>query len=141
MGFLSIFKKSQALSRFEALNSLCLSRCQRDVIPCVQMRRRPLAFSRVSPGDSEIPSSCETKDELEFEPLQGNQVFFCIRASRGSFQLRQKTQGSSHIPIAEGKLHLRCLWKVGSPLQSKTGNQLSSWNDMGRMELYSSLLY
>ena len=39
--FLSIFKKSQALSPFEALNSVCLSRCQRDVIPPVQMRRRP----------------------------------------------------------------------------------------------------
>ena len=29
-GFLSIFKKSQALSPFEALHSVCLSRCQRD---------------------------------------------------------------------------------------------------------------
>ena len=43
-----------------------------------------------------------------------------------------------HIHIATGKLHLRFLWKVGSPLQSKTGNQLSSWDDMGCMELSSS---
>ena len=28
LGFLSIFKKSQALSPFEALNSVCLSNCQ-----------------------------------------------------------------------------------------------------------------
>ena len=48
LGFLSIFKKSKASSRFEALNSMCLSRCQSDVIPPVEMRRRPTAFSRVS---------------------------------------------------------------------------------------------
>ena len=33
LGFLSIFKKSQALSPYEALNSVCLSRGQRDVRP------------------------------------------------------------------------------------------------------------
>ena len=136
--FLSIFKKSQALSPFQAINSECLSRCQSDVIPTVQMRRRPTAFSRVFIGDSEIPSSCEMKDEPEFKPLQGNRAIFWVRASRGPFHLRQKTQGPSHIPIAEGKLHLRCLWKVGSRLQSKTGNQLSSWDDMGCMEFSSS---
>ena len=64
LGFLSISKKSQASSPFEALNSVCLSRCQRDVIPPVQMRRRLTPFSRVSTGDSDIPSSCEMKDDL-----------------------------------------------------------------------------
>ena len=43
-----------------------------------------------------------------------------------------------HIPIAEGKLHLRCWWIVGSNHKSKTGNQLSSWDDMVCMELSSS---
>ena len=33
LGFLSIFKKSQALSPFEALNSTHLLRYQKDVIP------------------------------------------------------------------------------------------------------------
>ena len=33
LGFQSIFKKSQASSPFEALNSVCLSRGQRDVRP------------------------------------------------------------------------------------------------------------
>ena len=46
--FLSIFKKSNGSSPFEALNSVCLSRCQSDVIPPVQMRPRPTDFSRVS---------------------------------------------------------------------------------------------
>ena len=61
--FLSIFKKSQASSPFEALNSVCLSRCQWDVIPPVQMRKRRKAFSRVSTGDSDVSSSFELKDE------------------------------------------------------------------------------
>ena len=76
LGFLSIFKKSQASSPFEALNSVCLSRCQRDVIPPVQMRQRSTAFSRVSTGDSDIPSSCEMKQKPEFKPMQGNPAFF-----------------------------------------------------------------
>ena len=31
-------------------------------------------------------------------------------------------QSPSHIPIAEGRLLLRCLWKVGLPLQSNIVN-------------------
>ena len=76
LGLLSIFKKSQALSPFEALNSVCLSRGQRDVRPPVQMMQTPTAFSRVSTGDSDMPSSCEMKEEPEFKPLQGNRAFF-----------------------------------------------------------------
>ena len=53
--FISIFKKSQATSPFEALNSVFLSRGQRDVRPTVQMRRTPTASSRVSTGDSDMP--------------------------------------------------------------------------------------
>ena len=81
-----------------------------------------MAFSRVSTGDSVIPSSCEMKYEPAFKPLEGNPAFFLVRASRGPFHLRQKTQSPSHIPISEGRLLLRCLWKVGLPLRSKTGN-------------------
>ena len=51
LGFLSIFKKSQASSPFEALKSTCLSRCQRDMKPPVQMRQRPRAFPMFSTGD------------------------------------------------------------------------------------------
>ena len=52
-----------------------------------------------------------------------------------SIHLSQQTQGPSHIPIAEGSLLLRCLWKVGIPLQSKPGNLLSSRDDLGCTEL------
>ena len=76
LGFLSIFKKSQASSPYEALNSVCLLRGQRDVRPPVQMRWTPIAFSRISTGDSDMPSSSEMKNKPEFKPLQGNQAFF-----------------------------------------------------------------
>ena len=74
--FLSIFKKGHASSPYEALNSVCLSRVESYVRPPVQMRWKPMAFSRLSTGDSDMPSSCEMKEEPEFKPLQGNRAFF-----------------------------------------------------------------
>ena len=74
--FLSIFSKSQASSRFEALNSAHLSKSQMDVRPSVQKMLRTMAFSRVSTGDSVMPSSCEIKDEPAFNALQGKPAFF-----------------------------------------------------------------
>ena len=74
--FLSIFTKSQASSPFEALNSAHLLKCQRDVRPSVQKRLRTMAFSRVSTGDPDIPSSCETKDEPAFKARQGSRTSF-----------------------------------------------------------------
>ena len=88
--FLSIFKKSQASSPFEALDSVCLSRCQRYVRPPVLMRRGPRAFSRGSTGDSNIPSSYEMKEEPVFKPLKVNQAFFVVRASWCPFHLIQQ---------------------------------------------------
>ena len=74
--FLSIFKGSQALSPFEALNSEFLSSCQRDVRPPVEMRWGTVTFPRDSTGDSDIPSCYERKDEPEFKSGQGNQDLF-----------------------------------------------------------------
>ena len=74
--FLSIFTKSQASSPFEALNSAHHSKSQMDVRHSVQKRWRTMAFSRVSTGDSDIPSSCEMKDEPAFKALQGNPASF-----------------------------------------------------------------
>ena len=76
LGFLYIFKKSQASSPFEALNSVHLSKYQIDVRTSVQKSLRSMAFSRVSTGDSDIPSSSEMKDEPAFKALQGNPAFF-----------------------------------------------------------------
>ena len=76
LGFLSIFNNSQPSSPFEALNSACLLKFQRDVRPPVQMRRGPRAFSMVSTGDSHIVSCCEVKDEPAFKPLKVYLAFF-----------------------------------------------------------------
>ena len=74
--FLSIFTKSKASSPFEAMNSVHLSMCQKDVRPSVQKRWRTMAFYRVSTKDSVIPSTCEMKYEPPFKPLQGYPAFF-----------------------------------------------------------------
>ena len=104
LGFLSIFNKSQASPTFEAQNSMCLSKCQRDVRPPFQMREGPKPLSKVSTGDSDILSFCEMKDEPAFKPLQGNPAFIQVRAFRCPFHLRQQIQDPSHIPIARGSL-------------------------------------
>ena len=75
LGFLSIFKKGQASSPYEELNSVFLSG-QRDVMPPVLMRWTTPAITRVSSGDSDMSSSCEMKDKPEFEQLQGNRASF-----------------------------------------------------------------
>ena len=110
----------------------------RDVRLPVLRRRGTRVFSSVSTEDSDIPSSCEMKDEPEFKPLQGNPTLFLVRESRYPLHLRQETQGPSPKPIAEVRHLLRCLWKVGLPVQQNPGNQLSSRDDMGFMELSSS---
>ena len=74
--FISIFTKSQASSPFEALNSAQFSKSQMDVRPSVQKRLRTIAFSWVSTGDSDNPSSCEMKDEPAFKALQGKPDIF-----------------------------------------------------------------
>ena len=73
--FLSIFTKSQASSPFEALNSAHVSKSQMDVRPSLQKGLRTMAFSRVSTGDSDIPSSCDIKDVPAFKALQAKADF------------------------------------------------------------------
>ena len=74
--FQSIFKKHQASSPFEALNSAHLSMCQKNLWPSVQKKWRTMAFTIVSTRYSVIPSSCEMKDEPAFKELQGKPAFF-----------------------------------------------------------------
>ena len=117
LGFLSIFKKSQASSPFLSIELHELLKVSRDVKPPVQMREGTRVFSRISTEDSYTPSPCEMKDEPAFKPLQGNPTLILVRESRYTLHLRQKTQGPSHIPIAEGRLLLRYLFKVGLTVQ------------------------
>ena len=88
----------------------------RDVRLNVQMRLGPRAFSRESTEDSNSHISCEMKDEPAFKPLQANPTFFRGRESRYPLHVKRQIQGQSHIPIAEGRLHLRSLWEGGLPL-------------------------
>ena len=133
LGFLSILK-SQASSPFEALNSSFLSKCEGMWGPCPDVAV-PMAFSTISTGDSYITSSCAMKDEPAFKALQGNTTFFWVRASRFPLYLWHQTQGPIHLPIAEGRVLLRCLWKVGLPLQQNPGNPLNSQDDMAPRSL------
>ena len=80
------------------------------------MKMGPSASSKDSTENSDIPLSCEMKDEPEFNSLQGNPTFFRVRDSRYPLHVRQQFQGPSHIPIAEGRLLLRCLWEGGLTL-------------------------
>ena len=82
----------------------------------VQMRLAPRAFSRDCTENSDIPLSCEMKDEPAFKPLQGNPTLFPVRESQYALHVRQQIQGPSHIPISERRLLLRCLWEGGLPL-------------------------
>ena len=86
-------------------------------MPPVQMRQGTRVSSRISTQDSDIPSSCQMKDEPAFNPLQGNPTLFLVRESCDPLHLWQKTQGPSHIPIGEGRLLLKGLFKVGLTVQ------------------------
>ena len=63
LGFLTILKNCEISSKFEAVNSMWLSSCQRHDRPLFEMKWRPRAFVRVSTGDSDSLSSCDMNDE------------------------------------------------------------------------------
>ena len=75
-----------------------------------------MSVSRDCTEGSGIPLFSEMKDEPAFKPLQGSPTLFGVRGFRYPLHLRQQTQGASHIPVAEGRFLLRCLWEGGLPL-------------------------
>ena len=111
------FQEESSLVSSGRLELHRLLEVSREVRPPVQMRRGNRVSSRISTQDSDISSSCQMKDEPAFKPLQGNPTLFLVRESRYPPHMRLNTQGPSHIPIAEGRLLLRCLFKVGLPVQ------------------------
>ena len=94
------FQEVSGLSTFLSTELRVPLEVSRDVRPPVQMRRNPMAFSRVYTGDSDIPLYCEMKDEPAFNPLQGNLTFIRVRESRYPLHVRQQIQSPSHIPTA-----------------------------------------
>ena len=73
------FQKESSLVSFGSLELHRPIDVSRDVKPPVQMRWGTRVSSRISTQDSESPSSCDTKHEPEFQPLQGNPAFFGVR--------------------------------------------------------------
>ena len=80
------------------------------------MRLGARALSTDCTEYSDIPLYGEMKDQPAFKPLQGNPTFFRVRESQYPLHERQQIHGPSHIPIAEGRLLLMCLWEGGLPL-------------------------
>ena len=111
------FQEVSSLVSFGSLELHEPLEVSRDVRPPVQTTWGTRASSRISTRNSDIPSSCEMKDVPAFKPLHANPTLFLVRESRYPLHLRQKTQVPSHIPIAEGRLLLRCLFKVGLPVE------------------------
>ena len=111
------FQEESSLVSFGSLELREPLEVSRDVRPPVQKTRGTRVSSRISTQDSDIPSSCQMKDEPALKPLQGNPTLFLVRESRYPLHLRQKTQGLSHIPIGEGRLLFRCLFNVGLTIQ------------------------
>ena len=91
---------------------MCLYRCQSDMIPPVQMRRRTTAFSRVSTGDSDNPSSCEMKHEPELKPLQGNLAFFWVRG----LAVHSTWDRKQIVPLTYLLLRENSTWGAGGKL-------------------------
>ena len=103
--------------------------------PPVEMRQGTRAVSMVITADSDIPISCEIKDDPSFKSLQGNPAFFRVNVSWCPLDLRQQTQCLTHIQRAERSFLLRCLWKVGISVVSKSDSQLSFREVLGYTEL------
>ena len=111
------FQDESSLVSFGSLELHEPLEVSRDVKPPVQMRQGTRVSSMIFTQDSDIPSSCQMKDEPAFKSLHLNPTLFLVRESRYPLHLRQKIQCPSHIPIVEGRLLLRCLFKVGLPVQ------------------------
>ena len=122
LGFLSVFKKSKASLPFEALNSECLSRCQSDMIPPVQKRRRHTAFSRVSTGDSDIRSCCDIKHKPKFKPLQRNLAFFWV----GPLAVHSTWDRKHRVPLTYLLLRENSTWGACGKLAHLFGQRQGS---------------
>ena len=136
--FLSIFKKSQALSPFEALNSTHLLRYQKDVIPLYRWGGN-LGLS--------LGSSQGIQTSLHLMRWKMSLHLSHCREIRPSFEsghlgIHSTWDRNHRVPLTYVLLTENCSWggcgKLELQLHLKTGKQLSSWDDMGCTELSSS---
>ena len=64
------FQLESIISTFRSIELRVRLEVSRYLKRAVQMRQGPRTVSRVFTGDSDIPSSCEMKDEPALKPLQ-----------------------------------------------------------------------
>ena len=83
------FQEESSIVTFSSIELCVPLEVSRDMRPPVQVTWGPRAFSRVSTGDSDIPSSCEMKYKPSFKPLQETSTFFRVRVCRYPLHLRQ----------------------------------------------------
>ena len=76
------FQEESSLVSFGSVELCEPLEVSRDVRSPVQLRRGTRVSSRISTQDSDIPSSCQMKDEPAFKPLLGNPTLFLVRESR-----------------------------------------------------------
>ena len=128
MGLLLIFKRSQSSSPFEASNSTCLSRCEKDVRPPVEMRQGTTAFSRVSTENSDIPSSCEMKHKACIQITagksglllsQGISVCIPLEAANSGFLPHNCYLENPHPEVFVESWHTSCVEARESALISR----------------------
>ena len=112
IGIPNHFQEDSGLGTFGSTELHGLLEVSMEVRPPVQMILGPSAFSRGCTEDSDIPLSCEMKDEPAFKPLQGNLTFFRVRDSHYPVHVRQQIKHPSNILISEGRLLLGTCGKV-----------------------------
>ena len=88
---------------------MCLSRYQSDVIPSIQMRRRTMAFSRVSPGDSDIRSHLRWNTSLNFSHCWEIQPSF----RSGSLAVHSTWDRKHRVPLTYLLLRENSTWGAG----------------------------
>ena len=131
-----IFQEESGLGPFRNTELSGPLEVSSDVRPPVQMRS-DIGFSLRTAQN--IPTSlCIVRRKIEpaFKPLQRNPNFVRFRESRYPLHVTQQIQGPSHIPIAEGRLLLRCCGNVAYLFNRILGIG-SPRDDMECMELSS----
>ena len=106
------FQDESSLVSFGSLELHEPLEVSRDVKPPVQMRQGTRVSSMIFTQDSDIPSSCQMKDEPAFKPHQGNLTLFLVRESWYPLHLRQVSQRISVVSSRKSSHLYWILWNM-----------------------------
>ena len=115
------FSRGLASSPFKALNSECLSSCQKNVRPALKMRRGPRVCFRVSTGDSDTFHLVRRNTSLHSSHCKETGLLSSHVISV-SIPLEAANSGPSHIPIVERSVLLVCCRNLEFLLSRSQGN-------------------